>query len=95
MEKDTLQAFTVGFVAGSIISGYLGYYFGRKISKRAERPEFRVIIASIIVGIWAMSQLLSLAFGTQVDGWLNTIMGMVAGFFFGDGLVESLKKPKQ
>lgn len=95
MDENTLKAFTVGFVAGSIVSGYLGFYFGRKISKRVVRPEFRVVVASVIVGIWALSQILSLAFGGQVDNWLNTIMGMVAGFFFGDGLVESLKKPKQ
>ena len=92
MESDTLKAFAVGFAVGSLISGYLGYMFGKRISRNAPRPEFRIIMAGVILFIWALAQLLSLAFGTQVDGWLNGIMGAVAGFFFGDGFIESVRK---
>lgn len=90
-EIDTMKAFAVGFAIGSLVSGYLGFHFGRRMSKGASRPEFRVVIASIIVAIWAIAQIISLAFGTAVDPWLNAIMGAVAGFLFGDGLVESIK----
>lgn len=96
MEIDTLKSFIIGFALGSVISGYLGYNFGKRMAKVAERPEFRVVFASVIIAVWALAQLFSLAFGTKVDSWLNAIMGMVAGFFFGDGLVESVKNgPKK
>ncbi len=94
-ETDTLKAFGIGFALGSILSAYAGYHFGRRMEKNAIRPEFRVVVASIIVAIWAIAQVVSLVFGTQVDGWLNAIMGMVAGFFFGDGIVESIKQGKK
>lgn len=91
MENETLQAFGVGFAIGSVVSGYLGFNYGRRMSKASARPEFRVVIASIIVAIWAIAQVLSLAFGNPVDPWLNAIMGAVAGFLFGDGLVETIQ----
>lgn len=91
MSEDTLKAFTVGFAAGSLVSGYLGYRFGRHVNKVASKPEFRIVMAAVILFVWSLAQLLSLAFGTQVDTWLNGIMGGVAGFFFGDGFVETYK----
>lgn len=91
MPIDTVKAFAVGFAIGSAVSGYLGYRYGIKASKKASQPEFRVVIASIIVVIWALAHLLSLIFGSTVDPWLNVIMGAVAGFLFGDGLVETFK----
>lgn len=94
-ELDTFKAFGIGFALGAVISGYAGYYFGRRMEKNAIKPEFRVVVASVIVAIWAIAQVVSLVFGTQVDGWLNAIMGMVAGFFFGDGIVESIKQSKK
>lgn len=96
MEIDTLKSFIIGFALGSAISGYLGYNFGKRMAKAVEKPEFRVVFASVIIAVWAIAQLFSLAFGTKVDGWLNAIMGMVAGFFFGDGVVETFKNtPKK
>ena len=95
MEPDTIRSFTVGLVLGSMLGGYFGYTFGRKVAKSIEKPELRVFIAVVIVAIWGLAQLFSLAFGTSVDGWLNAIMGMVAGFFFGDGLVETVKGGKK
>lgn len=92
MDSGSLQPFIAGFIAGSLLSGALGFYFGRKISKRMAKPEFRMVLATVIMVIWATAQLFSLAFGTSVDGWLNAIMGGVAGFFFGDGFVEAIKK---
>ena len=92
MENETLRAFTVGFAAGSLVSGYLGYRFGRKVNKIATKPEFRIVMAAVILFVWSLAQVLSLAFGTQVDTWLNGIMGGVAGFFFGDGFVETYKR---
>lgn len=94
MDNDTLKAFVIGFALGSVLSGWLGYSYGRRISKAAVGPEFRVVVATVIVTIWAIAQVVSLVFATQVDGWLNAIMGMVAGFFFGDGLVESVRGKK-
>lgn len=95
MSEDTLKAFTVGFAIGSLISGYAGYYFGRKVNTTIAKPEFRIVMAAVILFVWALAQLLSLAFGTRVDGWLNGIMGAVAGFFFGDGFVENFKQQKK
>lgn len=94
MTDETMRAFTVGFAAGSLVSGAVGFYFGRRVSKTIARPEFRIVMAAVILFIWALAQLLSLAFGTQVDPWLNGIMGAVAGFFFGDGVVENFRKDK-
>lgn len=93
METDTLKSFTVGMVLGSMIGGYFGYVYGKKAMNAVEKPELRVFIAVVIVVIWGLAQLFSLAFESSVDGWLNAIMGMVAGFFFGDGLVETMKGP--
>jgi len=95
MSEDTIKAFTVGFAIGSLISGYAGYLLGKKVGATYAKPEFRIFMACVILFVWALAQLLSLAFGTQVDPWLNGIMGAVAGFFFGDGLVENLAKRKK
>jgi len=95
METDTLKSFAVGLALGSMLGGYFGYTYGRKVAKSIEKPELRVLIAMVIVAIWGLAQMFSLAFGTSVDGWLNAIMGMVAGFFFGDGLVETVKGGKK
>lgn len=92
MDSETIKAFGIGFALGAALSGYLGFHFGTRASKKAAQPEFRVVIASIIVFIWAIAHLLSLLFGGTVDPWLNAIMGAVAGFLFGDGLVETFKK---
>lgn len=94
MENDTLKAFTIGFALGAVISGYIGFHFGRRASQTASKPEFRIVIASVIVAIWALAHVISLVFGSSVDPWLNVIMGAVAGFLFGDGLVESIKGKK-
>ena len=91
MENETLKSFTVGFAVGALISGYIGYKFGKRVGQAAQKPEFRIIMAAVILFIWSLAQILSLAFGTQVDTWLNGIMGGVAGFFFGDGFVETYK----
>ena len=95
MDPQTAKAFVVGMALGSLIGGYVGFYFGRRVSKTMEKPELRVLMAVVIVAIWGLAQLFSLAFGTTVDAWLNAIMGMVAGFFFGDGLVETVKSGKK
>jgi MFS family permease len=95
METDTLKSFAVGLALGSMLGSYFGYSYGRKVAKSIEKPELRVLIAMVIVAIWGLAQMFSLAFGTSVDGWLNAIMGMVAGFFFGDGLVETVKGGKK
>lgn len=92
MESDTLKAFGIGFAIGAAISGYLGFHFGKRASKKASQPEFRLVIASIVVMIWGIAHILSLLTGSAVDPWLNAIMGAVAGFLFGDGLVETFKK---
>lgn len=92
MDSDTLKAFGIGFALGAAISGYLGFHFGKRASKKAAQPEFRVVIASVIVMIWAIAHVISLLTGATVDPWLNAIMGAVAGFLFGDGLVETFKK---
>jgi hypothetical protein len=34
---------------------------------------------------------MGLLFNTEVDPWLNTITGIVVGFFYGDGIVEKYK----
>lgn len=91
MENETLKAFTVGFAIGSVLSGYFGYRYGRKMAKGVTHPEFRIVMAAVILFVWTLAQLLSLAFGTQVDTWLNGIMGAVAGFFFGDGVMETYR----
>jgi len=95
MSEDTLKAFTVGFAIGSLVSGYIGYTLGRRVSSTLAKPEFRIFMACVILFVWALAQILSLAFSSQVDPWLNGIMGAVAGFFFGDGLVENLAKRKK
>jgi uncharacterized membrane-anchored protein len=92
MDDTTLQAFFVGLSAGTLMGGMVGYSYGNKNGKGMAKPEFRVILAIVIVVIWATSQTISLAFGTTVDPWLNVIMGAVAGFFFGDGLIEGVLK---
>ena len=92
MSENTLKAFTVGFALGALLSGYLGYRFGKRVGNAAQKPEFRIIMAAVILFIWSLAQILSLAFGTQVDAWLNGIMGAVAGFFFGDGFVETYRR---
>ncbi len=92
MDIDIYKSFAVGFAIGATISGYIGFHFGKKASKKAANPEFRMIIASVIVMIWGIAHVLSLLTGQTVDPWLNAIMGAVAGFLFGDGLVETFKK---
>lgn len=92
MDMETARTFFIGFAVGSMISGTLCFYLGRKINKNMAKPEFRIIMAFVILFIWSMAQILSLLTGSAVDGWLNIIMGAVAGFFFGDGLVETYKK---
>lgn len=94
MNDETLKAFAVGFALGTLISGYLGYQYGLKVSKTMAKPEFRIIMAAIILTVWTLAQFFSLIFGTSVDPWLNGIMGAVAGFFFGDGVVENFRKNK-
>lgn len=74
-----------------MFGGMVGFYYGRAFSEDTVRPQFRIVLASIIIIIWGASQTISLAFGTRVDPWLNAIMGAVAGFFFGDGIVETIK----
>lgn len=90
--QDTIQGFMIGITIGAIIGGYFGYQYGMKIKgEQLEKPEFRIIFASVILLVWAMAQLLSLLFTSTVDPWLNTLMGIVAGFFFGDGIMEKYK----
>ena len=92
MEHETLKSFAVGFATGSLVSGYLGYSYGKRMSNAAAKPEFRIVMAVVVLFVWTLAQFISLAFGTQVDPWLNGIMGAVAGFFFGDGFVDSIKR---
>lgn len=90
MHDDKLQAFGVGLAMGAMVGALVGFSYGNRRSKGIAKPEFRVILAIIIVVIWGTSQTVSIAFGTKVDPWLNIIMGAVAGFFFGDGLIEGV-----
>lgn len=91
----TLKGFFAGITLGAMLGAYFGYQYGVKVKgEQVAKPEFRIVIAGIVVSIWALAQLLSLLFSTEVDPWLNTIMGIVAGFFFGDGLVETYKGGK-
>jgi uncharacterized membrane protein YfcA len=92
MENETVQAFVVGAVAGAMIGGIVGFYYGRFLREDIGAPQYRMVIATVIVIIWGLSQTISIAFGTTVDPWLNAIMGAVAGFLFGDSVVESIRK---
>lgn len=89
---ESLQPFVAGLALGSILGVFLGYQYGVRKNGPFSKPEARIVIAFIITGVWVTAQFFSLAFGIEVDGWLNAIMGTVAGFFFGDGIVESMKK---
>jgi len=87
------KAFIVGISLGALVGAYFGYSFGVKVSKGVyAKPELRIVIAVVVLVLWALAQLLSILFGTTVDPWLNTIMGIIVGFFFGDGIVEKYKK---
>lgn len=89
---ETVKGFFIGITIGTVIGGYFGYKYGVKVKgKSLSHPEFRIIIAAVVVCIWAVSHILALLFSTEVDAWLNTIMGMIVGFFFGDGLVETYR----
>jgi MFS family permease len=89
---DTLKGFSVGITIGAIIGGYFGYNYGLKVSgEKMTRPEFRIVFASVVLAIWGTAQLMGLLFNTEVDPWLNTITGIVVGFFYGDGIVEKYK----
>lgn len=93
---NTIQGFAIGITIGSIVGGYFGYQYGLKVKgEELAKPEFRIVFASVILLVWALAQLLSLLFSNTVDPWLNTLMGIVAGFFFGDGLVEKYKGDKK
>lgn len=92
---ETVKGFMAGITLGAMLGGYFGYRYGIKVKgEEMAKPEFRIVIAAIVVSIWAIAQLLSILFDSGVDPWLNTIMGVVAGFLFGDGLVEKYKKDK-
>ncbi len=90
--ENTIKGFSAGIMLGALLGAYFGYQYGVRVKgETLAKPEFRMIIAAVVVSIWALAQLLSILFNTEVDPWLNTIMGVVAGFLFGDGLVESFK----
>jgi len=92
---DTVKGFIAGITLGAMLGSYFGYRYGVKVKgDQIDKPEFRIIIAAIVVTIWAVAQLLSILFDSGVDPWLNTIMGVVAGFLFGDGIVEKYKQDK-
>lgn len=86
---DTAKTFFIGFAVGSMISGYAGFLLGKRVSGVMAKPEFRIVMAAVILFVWSMAHILSFLTASQVDSWLNIIMGAVAGFFFGDGLVET------
>lgn len=91
MENDTVQAFIVGAGIGAMLGGLVGFYYGRFLREDVGAPQYRMVIATVIVIIWGLSQTISLAFGGTVDPWLNAIMGAVAGFLFGDSVVETFR----
>ena len=89
---DIFKGLTIGLAIGSIAGGYFGYQYGLKVAGGVSiKPEFKMILATVVLVLWAIAQFLTLIFGTTVDTWLNIIMGTVAGFFFGDGVVEKWK----
>lgn len=93
--EDTFKGLTVGLTIGVILGGYFGYQYGIRVSGGIlNKPEFKIIFATVVLVLWALAQLFGLLFASAVDTWLNVIMGTVAGFFFGDGIMESYKSKK-
>jgi len=89
---DIFKGLTIGLAIGSIAGSYFGYQYGLKVAGGISiKPEFKIVLATVVLVLWALAQFLALIFGNAVDTWLNVIMGTVAGFFFGDGVVEKLK----
>lgn len=93
MDTESIKIFGIGIMLGTLLGGYFGFQIGKKMTTGVwSKPEFKIVLASVALTLWATAQLMGIVFQTPVDPWLNGIMGIITGFFFGDGVMEKIGK---